>query len=575
MRLRYQSVLIMTGWILAAGGRSAATEPAAPAGPDDGSRPQAIGVAQPAAKSPGNETWRAGGFHGAVAAGGPGREAVEAGLAILQEGGNAADAAAATLLVLCVIDPGNFCFGGEIPMLVYDARRGVVEVICGLGAAPRLATLDRFRDGGIPRAGAAAAAVPGAFDAIVTLLDRAGSVTLARAARPMLAALEARHDGWCRDLTHTMQQLIAAEATASDRRQGLRRAADCFYRGPIARQIDAWSRASGGLLRHADLATHVTRVEEPVTADYRGYTVAKCGPWTQGPMLLESLQLLEGFDVRGMRPDAADYMHLATESLKLALADRDAFYGDPLYADVPLAGLLDPAYAATRRPLIDASRASRELRPGRPVGPPAGSGGTSRQLPPAPPLRDTTTCVVADALGNVVAATPSGWAGAVAGDTGVQLGSRLQSFNVQPGHPNCIEPGKRPRITLTPTLVLRQGRPVLAVSVAGGDLQDQVTLQMLVDCLDFDLSPAAAVVRPRFATDHHVGSFGQTPPRPGSLAVDDGVEAAAVDRLVKLGHDVSRVRPPIAHPCVIRIDPATGRKEAAGDPRARRQAAAY
>ncbi|MGB8854059.1 MAG: gamma-glutamyltransferase [Pirellulales bacterium] len=520
-------------------------------------------------------SWHAEGGSGVVACGGPGREAVEAGLAVLEEGGNAIDAAAATLLVLCVIDSGNFCFGGECPILVYDAKRGVVEVIAGVGAAPRLATLEYFRAaGGIPRSGAAAAAVPGAFDGILTALERSGTITLARAARAMLAVLDARSDGWCRDLARTMRELIAAEATAADRRQGLRRAADHFYRGPIARRIDAWSRGSGCLIRAADLATHVTRVEDPLMAEYRGHTIVKCGPWSQGPMLLEAVRLLEGSDVKSSGADRAAAVHLMTESLKLALADRDAHYGDPLFADVPLVDLLAEPYTLARRRLIDVALASWELRPGRPV-----DSARPGDPPPASPSegrrqRDTTTCVVADAHGNVVAATPSGWAGVVAGDTGIMLGSRLQSFALDADHPNRIEPGKRPRITLTPTLVLQAGRPVLAISVAGGDVQDQVTLQLLVDLLDDGMTPAEAVTRPRFQTNHHVGSFGQTPPQLGSLVLEKGFDQATVERLRALGHDVTLVAGPIGDPVVLRLDPPTGRKEAAGDPRSRRQAAA-
>lgn len=380
---------------------------------------------------------------------------------------------------------------------------------------------------------------------------------------------------WYGQLAQTMRELIAAEATATDRRQGLRRAADYFYRGPIAKRIDAWSKANGGLLRYADLATHVTRVDEPVTAEYRGYTLVKCGAWSQGPMLLQTMQMLEGFDLKSLGPDSGDYVHLTTEALKLALADRDTYLADPLYVDVPLAELLSPSYALTRRALIDRSKASLVLRPGDPRGgkalvesPPAGPTGGG-------PQRDTTTCLVADRMGNVVAATPSGWGGVFAGDTGIQLGTRLRSLNSWPGHPNCIEPGKRPRITLTPTLVLRDGRPVLAVSVAGGDLQDQVSLQLLIDSLDFGMSPAEAVVRPRFSTSHHIGSFSQTPPQLGSLAINEAIGPATLERLKALGHNITLAKPPIGHPCVLRIDPVTGKKEAAGDPLARRQAAAY
>jgi gamma-glutamyltranspeptidase/glutathione hydrolase len=526
---------------------------------------------------PAEDSWRAEGGQGVVVAGGPGPEAAEAGIAVLRDGGNAVDATAATLLVLSVIDPGNFCFGGEVPWLVYDGERKTVEVLAGQGVAPRLATREHFAaKGGIPPTGIEPAAVPAALDAILTALDRYGTVTFSRAAQPMLTALGNRSDPWCGDLARTIRELIDVEKTASDRRQGLRRVADHFYRGPIAWRIDKWSRASGGLLRYADLATHTTRVEQPVTGEYRGHTVVKCGIWTQGPMLLQTLQLLEGFELSPLAPTDPQCVHLAVESLKLALADRDTYYGDPLFSDVPLRELLAPSYAETRRSLIDRGRASRELRPGDPLTasplkppaakPAAGTGG---------PQRDTTTCIVADRFGNVVAATPSGWGGVTAGDTGVQLGSRLRSLTMEAGHANEVLPGKRPRITLTPTIVLKDGRPVLAVSVAGGDLQDQVSLQMLLATIDFARSPAQAVTLPRYSTAHHIGSFSQPPPKLGSLAINPEAGVEVIARLKALGHDVTESTGPIGHPCVLRIDPVTGRKEAAGDPRAKRHARAH
>jgi gamma-glutamyltranspeptidase/glutathione hydrolase len=189
-------------------------------------------------------------------------------------------------------------------------------------------------------------------------------------------------------------------------------------------------------------------------------------------------------------------------------------------------------------------------------------------------VQDTTTCVVADGQGNVVAATPSGWSGVLAGNTGVWLGSRLQSFNTWEGHPNCIAPGKRPRITLTPTVVLKEGRPAIVISVAGGDGQDQVTLQMLLDLIDFGLSPVEAVTAPRFLTQHFLSSFRQAPPKLGGLEIDEKVGEDVLSELRALGHQVSLKKPPLWHPCVIRIDPRSGRIDAAGDPKADRHAAA-
>ena len=532
------------------------------------------GVAAPPERDAGG--WKASGTQGAVVAGGS--AAVEAGVEVLKAGGNAADAAVATILALSVTDATSFCFGGEVPIMVYDARRGVVEVLAGQGTAPRLATLDAFRErGGIPAKGIEAAAVPAALDACLTALGRFGTRTFAEAVAPTLRLLDAHEKDWHADLAATLRSLVAAEAASpGDRLRGLRLAADAFYRGPIAREIDAWSRAHGGLLRADDLATHVTRVEEPVAIEYRGHTVYKCGPWTQGPALLEALQLLEGFDLRAIGHNRPDAVHLTAEAIKLALADRDVYYADPLFEDVPLASLLAPAYATARRALIDPKQASLVQRPGDPRAGKALLAQAESRRGLEGPSHDTTTCLVADRFGNVVAATPSGWSGVLAGKTGVWLGSRLQSFNVWPDHPNHIEPGKRPRVTLTPTLVLKGGKPALAVSVAGGDVQDQATLQLVLNQIDFGLAPAESVTAPRFLTGHYLGSFRQAPPKLGQLQINAEFGPDVLADLASRGHKVVVGRSPLdAAPTVLSFDPKSGRIEAAGDPKAGRHASAY
>ena len=537
--------------------------------------------------------WKGEGKEGAVAAGG--RDAVAAGISILKAGGNAADAGAATIFALSVTDSRSFCFGGEVPILFYDAKHQVVTVIDGQGAAPRLATLDHFKGpAGIPAKGIEPAAVPAALDACLTLLDRFGTMTFAQVIAPTKELLKhrPRPEPWHADLLRTLDLLESAEADSSDRSsegsppkpdrsRGLRLVADAFYRGPIARRIDAWAKEKGSLIRYVDLATHATRLEEPVSITYRGLTVYKCGAWTQGPALLEALQILDGFDLKAMGHNRPDGIHTITESLKLALADRDTYYADPHFADVPLAGLLSPGYAALRRELIDPKHASLERRPGDPrskkaVLDPAADPARRHVPPPLADAHDTTTCLVADRFGNVVAATPSGWSGVVAGDTGVWLGSRLQSFNTWADHPNAIVPGKRPRITLSPTLVLKEGRPVLAVSVAGGDNQDQMTLQLLLNHIDFGLEPAASVVAPRFMSDHFINSFRQTPPALGRLRINTEIGNEILQSLKDHGHILSINTGALsAAPCVISLDPATGSLRAAGDPHAGRHALAY
>jgi gamma-glutamyltranspeptidase/glutathione hydrolase len=518
--------------------------------------------------------WHATGKRGVVAAGG--KEAVDAGIEAMQKGGNAVDAAVATIFGLSVTDAKLFCFGGEVPIVVYDPKRKVVEVIAGQGAAPKLATREYFaKRGGIPLKGVEPATVPAVLDACLTALDRYGTRTFAESIAPTLRLLDHHQLPWHADFARTLRRLVEAEKQATERRQGLRLVADYFYRGPIAHELDAWCRANGGLLRYADLATHVSRIEEPASANYRGYTVYKCGVWTQGPYLLQTLRLLDGFDVAKLGHNRPAAIHLTVEAMKLALADRDVYYADPLFVSVPLGPLLSDEYTAVRRPLIDLAHASHEYRPGNPI---TGEARLARQnWPKGHPStpNDTTTCVTADANGWMVAATPSGWHGVVAGDTGIWLGTRLQSFNTWEGHPNCIEPGKRPRITLTPGLVLKDGKPQIAVSVAGGDGQDQAALQVLMNLIDYNLSPADAVSSPRFGTNHMVGSFGQAPPKLGSLILDGQMDPSTIRDLAARGHKITLQKTTLWAPVVLRVDPATGILSAAGDPRAKRHAAGY
>jgi gamma-glutamyltranspeptidase/glutathione hydrolase len=372
-------------------------------------------------------------------------------------------------------------------------------------------------------------------------------------------------------------------SAAGTRQEKIQAACDLFYgRGPkpssIAEELEAFYIEKGGFLRKADLAAHVTRVEDPVKINYRGYTVCKCGPWTQGPVLCQALRLLEGFDLKGMGRLSAGYVHTVVEALKLAMADRDEYYGDPEFVDVPMAALLSDEYTRLRQPLIVMQHASLEVRPGDPY--------QMRALKPGgafhPGVGGTTTCVVADRWGNVVSATPS--ANVMpgrheGGQAGVTFGNRLRSFNTTPGHPNCIQAGKRPRITLTPTLVLKQGQPELAISVAGGDLQDQVTLNLLLDYIEFGLLPEQAVTEPRFATAHHEDSFDPDPDRcrtfgkAGSLTINAAAGPSLCAELAGRGHLLKTTSANIGNPVMLSIDQALGRLHAAGDPAAGRHAA--
>ena len=528
-------------------------------------------------------TWKGSGVGGAVAAGEA--DSVAAGIRLLEKGGNAADAAAATLLALAVTDYGLFAIGGEVPLIIYDAGKKEVKVLSGLGAAPLdPKAIQWYYKNGIPANGSMKSApVPGAVDLVVTALKLYGTVSFKQAVQPTLDLLDAEAEPWHADLAVTLRKLVAREAeTAGSRREKLTAVRDRFYKGDIADDLEAWYIKSGAFLRKSDLENHRTRVEDPVSVTYRGYTIFKCGPWTQGPYLCQTLKLLEGFKLRKMGHLSASYIHTVVESLKLALADRDEYYGDPRFTRVPLTSLFSDEYTGLRRKLIDPENASILIRPGDPYGP----GPLKVEAEPVEsnsdiPVQDTTTCVVADRWGNVVAATPSAnLVGNQPGPSGVTQGNRVRSLNTTPGHPNRVQPGKRPRITLTPTLVLKEGKPVLAISVAGGDLQDQTSLNMILNHVEFGMLPEQAVTAPRFNTFHHQDSFDPNPDRaatvtgPGRMRVNKAVSDDVLRELEKRGHKVSTTGGAIAYPVMIYIDHGNKMIHAAGDPKAGRHAAA-
>src|ERR1700753_2597395 len=304
------------------------------------------------------------------------------------------------------------------------------------------------------------------------------------------------------------RKLVESEkARKGTRQQKLQAVSDRFYRGDIADALEAWYIEKGGFLRKADLAAHKTPVVDPLSGTYRGYTIYKPGPLTQGPYLSQTLRLLEGFDLKKMGHNSADYIHTVIEAEKLALADRDEYYGDPNFVKVPMQQLLSDPYTEMRRKLIDPKKASLELRPGdpynmKPTKPPTITG---------PWQGGTTVMCVTDKFGNVIAATPSGLSSTagVAGRPGIIHGSRLSRLNTFGGSPHVIQHGKPARITLSPTLLFRDNQPVMAISVAGGDQQDQAAIQVILNYMDFGMGPEEAFRAPRFSTEHFISSFGQ------------------------------------------------------------------
>jgi gamma-glutamyltranspeptidase/glutathione hydrolase len=522
----------------------------------------------------------ASGSQGVVVSGRP--AATAAGIKILQQGGNAADAGAATLLALSVTYVGAFCVGGEIPILVYNAGQKNVKLLEGQGEAPRdPKAIAWYMAHGIPDGDVKAAAVPGTIDAIVTLLKLYGTKSFEEVVQPTLAILDAGGPSWYidtgseqkietgvnwqADMAVTFRKLVESEKAAKGtREQKLQAVSDRFYRGDIADALEAWYVEKGGFLRKADLAAHKTPVVDPLETTYHGYTVYKAGPLTQGPYLSQTLRLLEGFDLKKMGFNSADYIHTVIEVEKLALADRDEYYGDPNFTKVPMQQLLSDQYTEMRRQLIDPKKASLELRPGDPY----------NMKPTKPPTitgpwhGGTTVMCVTDKFGNVIAATPSGLSSTagVAGHTGIVHGSRLSSLNTFAGTPDVIEAGKRPRITLSPTLLFRNDdngkQPVMAISVAGGDQQDQAAIQIILNYVEFGMSPEDAFEAPRFSTTHFISSFGQDGASLGSLSVPATIPETVQANLRDRGHVVTVSREGVGGAALIGIDPKT--KQATG-----------
>ena len=597
------------------------------------------------------------GRRGVVAGGQP--LSVEAGMRILQHGGNAVDAGVATILAASVIEFSHFSFGGEVPILIKLKGRDVA-VVEGMGTAPAKATreffVNRAREGGsvttatapdsaatqrgagnadmptmagarsgmIPSTGPLAATVPAVLDACVTALDQFGTKSLAEVMQPAIELADGFPIDELRvqyistrapifsqwpdakrvflpngqvprvgdvfvqaDLARTLRSIVAIEKrnAGRGRHAALLAARDYFYKGALAQRIGDYMQTHGGLLAASDLAGWHARVGAPVKGEYHGYEVYKTGFWAQGPMMIEVLNLLEGYDLKKMGQNSPEYIHTVTEALKLGFADRDRFYGDPDFVKIPTQQLLSKDYAAMRRSLIDGQKASLAQRPGDPSNMKpllASAGQISYNAAPVPEIEkaNDTTCVnVIDKDGNMFSATPSGaWLPAVvAGDTGVLMGQRLQSALTDPKSPNVVAPGKRPRITLTPTLVLKDGQPFMVLSTPGGDNQDQGLLQVLLNIIEFGMNPQEAVEAPRFDTQHYVSSFDNHEFLPGVLNVESRIPADVISQLGNRGHKL-KVQSDWgtgSSPTVIMYDTKSGVISGGADPRRGRYAVAW
>jgi len=537
--------------------------------------------------------------------------ASQVGMAMLERGGNAFDAAVAAGFCLQVVEPHLCGPAGEVPIIFHSAANRRIEVLCGQGPAPAAASISAFRHLGldaVPGSGLISAVVPGSFGAWLTLLRDHGRLRLEEVMAPAIGYAEHGHPllpGVARALAELKEAFttewptsapvwlpggeaprshalfrnpalaatwkrILAEAGQGAREVQIERALAAWYEGFVAETIDRFGQAEAlmdssgrrhkALLRGQDMAGWRPAYEAPATLDYHGWTICKTRPWGQGPVLLQALALLRGFDIASLDPNGADFAHLVLEAAKLAFADREAYYGDPDFVDVPLDALLSEAYAAGRRSLIGET-ASRDLRPGvlpgfedqvaRALGTvrvASGEGGglgvgepTMAHLKPTLKPGDTVHLDVIDSWGNMVSATPSGgWpqSSPTIPGLGFALNTRAQMFWLTEGLPASLAPGKRPRTTLTPTLALHEGRPALVCGTPGGDQQDQWQLALLLRRIHHGLGLQQAIDMPLFHTVHFPSSFYPREAMPGVSVVEESLGEAVIAELRRRGHDL-------------------------------------
>ena len=517
------------------------------------------------------------------------------GLQVLREGGTVVDAGAVMWFMFSLLKPHLVGVAGEVPILLHLAEEEKVLAVNGQGSAPAGATIEWFKEQGyplIPEDGFTPAVVPGAFHAWMRTLDEYGALSLKKILKPAirlakegfpvyptLAAFLERLKGrylaewpasaktylpggaapkvgqviknpdWARTFSRLLRE--TSRDTGSGRSQGFDAAIKYFYDGPIAESIvgfmqsfkcrDVYGKENHGLMTLEDMASYESRFEEPVTVNYRGFDVHKCGPWTQGPVLLQQLNILEGYDLKGMGHNSVEYLHTLIEAAKLAFADREQYYADPDFVDVPLGRLLSKDYADERRSLIDPDAASMLLRPG-------GAPHVELKESGEKPFHegDTVHLEAVDSEGNMLSATPSGgWirTSPVIPGLGFPMGTRGQFFHLDPGHVERLEPGKKPSTTLTPSLVMRDGEPYMVFGTPGGDQQDQWTLQLFLNHVEFGMNVQEAIDAPTVHTSSFPGSFWPHAVRPGEVSVESRIPEAVVDGLRRLGHKLVVSRP--------------------------------
>ena len=555
------------------------------------------------------------------------------GLDILRRGGNAIDAGVGVGLALNVVHVRDCGFLGVAPTIMYLANRKEVTTIDGLGVWPRAASVEYFQrhHGGAMPAGVLRSLTPGAADAWFTALAQHGTMSFAEVVEPAvvladkgfpmyrfladrLQETQEQYERWPssaaiflpngrspepgemffqRDLASTLQRIatVENEHRSMGREGALRAAREFVYKGELAERIVSFCQAEGGLLTMADLADYRVRQEPPVKVDYRGYDVYACGPWCQGPVFPQALKLLEGFDIGAMGHNSPDYIHLVTQALNLAFADRERYIGDPAFVDVPMDELLSDAYLGERRTLIDPKRAWPEMPPaGDPRNYEATLQGAARNGPGiAAATRttreedgDTSYYAVIDKEGNIFSCTPSegttSGGGPIIPGTGLSLPLQGYQSKVEEDHPASIAPGKRPRLTPAPALVLRDGQPVMALGGHGGDHIPQGMLQVLLNVVEFGLDPQEAVEEPRFYSYNFPSSQHPSTYHPGMMRAEGRILEAVIDSLRQRGHRVER------YPDwwegsglygVITRNPETGVLRGGADPRCEAYAVGY
>jgi gamma-glutamyltranspeptidase/glutathione hydrolase len=517
---------------------------------------------------------------------------VEAGFRLLSQGGNAVDAGVAATLAASVTEQSRFGLGGEMPALIKMNGQPVMA-ISGIGIASAKSTVDYFKNRApepweeaghlspIPSQGIHAAITPGVLSGLILALQKYGTKSFAEVAQPAIEYAEQGFPmpeefgsmlrGYQRimslwpdstkfyypngdpvkrgevfrepTLANTLRELVQAEKKAHGKRNAkLQAVRDAFYKGDIAKRVADFNAKNDGLIGYDDMLKTQAFIEPATSGTYRGYEINKPGFWTQGPVMIETLNILEGFDLKSMGHNSAQYLHTVVEAVKLAFADRDMYYGDPRFSKIPSEILLSKEYAAERRKLIDPQHASMEHRPGNLTGR-APVNLTSEATRGA--VNDTTSVDVVDRMGNAFSATPSGaWLPSVImGDTGIPLSTRLQSFVLTPGHPNQLAPGKRPRVTLSPTLITKAGQFVMELSTPGGDNQDQALLQVVLNVIDFNMTAQEAVEAPRFQTEAFMSSFGNHEFIPGKLNLESRIPKAICDQMNAMGHQVTVTGP--------------------------------